>query len=94
VARDDRRSGYPRSDASLVGRPPEDQPVEGDHLWNLKEVSTYLGVNPRSTYKMDLPKVYLSQRTIRFEPAVIKQWVAGRRATHTGGKPRGLGCEG
>jgi hypothetical protein len=62
----------------------DNSPTEHERLWTRQEVADYLGVAFRTTYNMlGLPAIYITERTVRFEPASVKRWAA----EHTRGAP-------
>lgn len=65
---------------STVGAPPaaDRETPESDRLWTRDDVARYIGVTSRTTYLYRLPTIRITARTVRFEPAAIKQWLAAR----------------
>lgn len=51
-----------------------------DHLWNVEEVSAYLGVPVKTLYQWkwrgECPPVRKIGRHLRYDPAAVKRWAA------------------
>jgi excisionase family DNA binding protein len=48
-------------------------------LWGVREAAEYLNTTPAAIYKMverrQIPHVRLGDRKLRFDPAVLRDWV-------------------
>ena len=61
------------------------------NLWTPKDLAEYLNVSPKSVYRWiqerSVPHILLAsgkrKETIRFQPAAIDAWLAGRRREAT-----------
>lgn len=67
-------------DAVAQGCEPIGGEVTTDRLWDVNEVAEFLGMAGGSIYHLlsarKIPCVRLSARCVRFDPEVIKAWVA------------------
>ncbi len=48
------------------------------HLLDVREVAAILGVRPKRVYELDVPCVRLSERSLRWRPEVVAQWILER----------------
>ena len=61
----------------------EQSKLDQMHLLDAEQVGKLLRLDVRTVYKMarcgDLPRLVISGRTVRFEPAAVRQWVRDKR---------------
>lgn len=63
------------ADAHSAGAPAD---PDEDGLWTVEEAAAFLGLHPNTVYRKakegDLPSVTIGARTLRFEPAALRDY--------------------
>lgn len=54
----------------------EEPPVE--ELLTVLQVARRLNVRPKRVYELGIPAVRISERSVRWRPAAVAQWIAER----------------
>ncbi len=52
-----------------------------DQLLTAKQVAVILGVRLKRVYELGIPAIRLSERSIRWRPETVAQWIREREAT-------------
>lgn len=73
-------------DAQEIQQQPHEDPYE--KLWDAAETAAYLNTDDNTVYELarlgKLPSIQLSERRVRFDPPVIRQWVKNGGKTEAG----------
>jgi predicted DNA-binding transcriptional regulator AlpA len=49
-----------------------------DSLLTAREVGAILGVRPKRVYELGIPSIRLSERSVRWRPQAVAQWIRER----------------
>jgi hypothetical protein len=56
-----------------------EEPLED--LWTAKKVAEFLGVRRNMVYELDIPRIVISARCVRYNPALVRKWAMARQAS-------------
>ena len=59
----------------------QENTISFDQLLTAKEVAVILGVRLKRVYELGIPAIRLSERSIRWRPETVAQWIHEREAT-------------
>lgn len=63
-------------DPSLVGDGYDTEPLLKAH-----EVADLVGVSKQEVYRLDIPRIRIRKRSLRWRPADVRAWIADRLET-------------
>lgn len=78
-----------RRQLAPVPAPPPVGPVPGcDRLWDISEVAEFLGISVATLHQWRYlgtgPAAYRVGRHLRYDPAIVRRWVAEHYSTGSG----------